>query len=299
MSLQGKVRAAKGDWSGASDSYLDAIRMGEDIPHGSVLIGELVGIACQAIGRRPMYDTIDHLNAAQSRAVAQRLETVMSRHFSYADTLQEEKWFGQAALLELFYDSKKRNAVIAAESNGNSSASAEQSMAMLFFLAYGKSRIMNNYTNYMDKSIAMGRQPFGLHLTSPPLPSDPINRALVPVFSQARLKGVDSETQNGLLLVMLALHAYQLEHGHYPALLAALAPSYLKSLPNDPFAVQGTFQYHVKGKNYLLYSVGPDGKDDGGTPIDDATQATNSNANARYFVNMNSTGDVVAGKNVY
>jgi type II secretory pathway pseudopilin PulG len=300
LSLRGQVQSQRGDWSGATDSYLDAIRMGEDVPHGSILIGELVGIACQAIGRRPMWGVVEHLNAAQSRAAAARLQGIIERHFSYADTMQEEKWFGQAGLLEVMSNTKKRNALFTpADTTGSTGTASVQSMTVLLYLAYNKSRIMNNYTNYMDANRKLVQQPYGLHLPPPPLPNDPFTSVIVPAFTQARMKDVDSETQNGLLLLTLALHAYRLEHGRYPASLTELTPAYLKRLPDDPFAVQGTFKYLAKGKNYVLYSVGPDGKDDGGTPIDDPKQASGSNPNARYFINENSVGDVVAGKNVY
>jgi len=304
LSLQSQVRAEKGDWGGAVESNLDAVRLGEDVPHNAVLIGHLVGVACQAIGRKPIWASVEHLNAAQSRAAATRLENIMERRFSYADTLQEEKYFGQAALLEMFADPKKARAALVQDMGSNPGeespgAAAAQSLSILFYLAYSKSRIMNGYTTYMDQSSAIARQPYGLHLPPPPVPKDPINSVLLPVFSQARLKGVDSETQNGLLLVMLALHAFRLEHGHYPAALTELAPTYLKKLPNDPFAMQGTYKYILKGNTYTLYSVGPDGKDDGGKPIDDPRQANSGNQNARYFVNPNSIGDIVAGKNIY
>ncbi len=144
LSLRGQVRAARGDWSGAADSYLDTIRMGEDTPRGSVLIGKLVGIACLAIGRKPMWSAVEHLNAAQSRAAASRLASIMDRHFSYADTLQEEKRFGQAALLEVFTNAKKRNAFMVPAGTGNSPGSgALEAMSSLFYLAYSKNRIMN------------------------------------------------------------------------------------------------------------------------------------------------------------
>jgi len=304
LSLQSKVRAEKGDWGGAVDSNLDAVRLGEDVPHGSVVIGYLVGVACQAIGRRPIWTSIEHLNAAQSRTAATRLESIMDRNFSFADTLQEEKYFGQAALLEMFADPKQTRAYLVQDMGTNPGeeppgAAAAQSLSVLFYLAYSKSRIMQGYTTYMDQSAAIARQPYGLHLPPPPLPTDPINNILLPVFSQARLKGVDSETQNGLLLVMLALRAFRLEHGRYPAALTELAPAYLKKLPDDPFAAQGTFKYILNGNTYTLYSVGPDGKDDSGKAIDDIRQANSGNPNARYFVNPNSIGDVVAGKNIY
>jgi type II secretory pathway pseudopilin PulG len=299
LSLQGQVRAAQGDWNSAAESYMDAIRMGEDIPHGSVLIGDLVGIACQAIGRRPMWGTLEHLNASQTRAACGRLESIMARHFPYSGTLREEKYFGQAAMLELFADEKKRNAALAGMDEGETSGHAKQALSSLMYLVYSKNRIMNNHTTYMDRSAALADQPYGLHLPPPPLPNDPINSILLPIFSQARLKDVETQTQNGLLLITLALHAFKLEHGHYPAALTEMTPAYVKQLPDDPFAAKGTFQYHNQGESYTLYSIGPDGKDDGGTAIDDPKQANSSNPNSRYFVNENSVGDVVAGKNLY
>jgi len=305
MALRGLVREERGDWSGAADSYLDAVRIGEDIPHGSPIIGYLVGIACQAIGRRLVWSTVEHLNVAQSRAAAARLESIMAGHFSYADTLQEEKWDGQSALLEMFQDPKKLGALF-----GSSDLSSEdpeeghgsaflQSISRDVYIKFNKSRILNDYTNWMDKSAQIARKSYGLHLPPPAVPKDPINSLMLPIFTASRLQGVNSETQNGLLLVTLALHAYHVEHGRYPSALSELAPTYLKKLPDDPFAVEGTFKYLLDSGNYLLYSVGPDGHDDSGTPIDDPANALQSNPNARYRANFNSVGDVVAGKNLY
>lgn len=296
MSLQAQARAEGGDWSGAVESNLDAVRMGSDIPYGSALIGSLVGIACQAIGRKPMWDVVDHLNLPQSHAAIDRLTTIMERQCPYVDTLQEEKWAMQASLLELFREPKKLHSLLGDKKEET------QGLSNLSYLIFSKSRIMGNYTNYMDQLMVLARQPYGLHLPAPPIPSDPFNKIIMPVFAQARLKDIDNRTQNGLLLVTLALHAFQLEHGHYPAALTELAPAYLKSLPQDPFGKQGTFQYHLQGRQYVLYSVGPDGKDDGGVPIDDPQHAEspdNTNPDARYFVNQDSRGDVVAGKNRY
>lgn len=304
LSLRGQVRAAHGDWNGATDSFLDAIRIGEDIPHGSPLIGDLVGIACQAIGRRPMWDVVEHLNAAQSRSVIARLTRIAERHLPYPDTIQEEKWTLQASLLEVFSSSKKQADLLNSSDSSDTADSSEKlteetasSLAGLLFLAYSKTRIMNNLTNYMDQYAQDARQSYGLHPNPPPLPPDPVNRAILPIFTGARLKNVVCETQNGLMLVTLALHAFRLEQGHYPASLAELAPAYLAKLPEDPFAVQGAFKYLPKGDHYVLYSIGPDGKDDGGTAIDDVKNSTGVNLKSRYFVEQKSVGDIVVGIN--
>jgi hypothetical protein len=48
--------------------------------------------------------------------------------------------------------------------------------------------------------------------------------------------------------------------------LAELAPSYLETVPVDPFDGQ-PLRYRTQGAGYVLYSIGPDLKDDGGTHL--------------------------------
>jgi hypothetical protein len=70
------------------------------------------------------------------------------------------------------------------------------------------------------------------------------------------------------LLVALALAAYQRDHGSYPPDLGLLTPKYLDKIPADLFSGQPLI-YKTTVKGYLLYSVGVNGKDDGGKGYDD------------------------------
>ncbi|MCW3054954.1 MAG: hypothetical protein JWN14_4124 [Chthonomonadales bacterium] len=299
LELQGRVRSEKGDWNGAADSYLDVMRMGEDIPHGATLGGALTGTYCQTVGRRPLWKVVEHLNAPQSHATLQRLASILERHLPFVDTLQEEKWLGQSLRLEIFRDARMRGSLfLPGDTEGDPLNTLGKSLSGCVFLVYSKNRIMHDFTHYMDQGAQMARQPYALHRQELPEPTDPINKVLLPIWTRARWEDVHCETQNDLLLVTLALHAYRLERGHYPAFLAELAPAYLQKPPDDQCAAQGTFQYHLKGSDYVLYSVGPDGKDDGGTPIDDPKNASKTHPQRRYQVRMESVGDIVAGINV-
>jgi hypothetical protein len=70
------------------------------------------------------------------------------------------------------------------------------------------------------------------------------------------------------LHVAFALAKYHCENGHYPKNLDALAPKYLDRLPQDIFSGKPLI-YRPTENGYLLYSVGPNGKDDGGRGYDD------------------------------
>ena len=66
-----------------------------------------------------------------------------------------------------------------------------------------------------------------------------------------------------------ALAAYRAEDSRYPANLAAWTPKYVKEVPKDIFNNDADLHYSRKGDGYLLYSVGDNGKDDGGKGYDD------------------------------
>ena len=70
-----------------------------------------------------------------------------------------------------------------------------------------------------------------------------------------------------LARLSLALAAYQAQQGEYPARLEGLTPRILKDLPKDPFS-GAAFCYQRQPKGYLVYSVGWNGKDDGGRDKD-------------------------------
>ena len=65
----------------------------------------------------------------------------------------------------------------------------------------------------------------------------------------------------------MAVERFRLAHQNQPPdSLAALVPAYLKSVPTDPFDGQ-PLRYKRLEKGYVIYSIGDDLKDDGGTGI--------------------------------
>ena len=83
---------------------------------------------------------------------------------------------------------------------------------------------------------------------------------------RAELKHKTVVAHERLLVAELALRCYQFEQGHPPARLDVLATNSLSHVPQDPFSGQ-PLVYRAQGTNWLLYSVGSDGVDDGGKPV--------------------------------
>jgi hypothetical protein len=66
-----------------------------------------------------------------------------------------------------------------------------------------------------------------------------------------------------LLICDLAIRVYRWEHGADPASLGDLVPEHLSAVPQDPFS-GGPLVYRRTATGYVLYSVGYNGRDDGG-----------------------------------
>ncbi|MGA2620628.1 MAG: hypothetical protein ABSF26_23645 [Thermoguttaceae bacterium] len=91
---------------------------------------------------------------------------------------------------------------------------------------------------------------------------------LVPGISSAANAEDRGVMQFELNRLAFALAAYHADHGSYPAKLADLAPQYAAAVPKDIFSAS-ELHYRPEGGGYLLYSVGVNGKDDGGKGVGD------------------------------
>ncbi len=303
LSLDAQTKRERGDWPAAVNSSLDAMQLGVMIPHGAPVIGKLVGIACEAIGRKPLWGAIDKLDARHAELAARRLEALEASTVPLWDTLTEEKWLGQAGMIEAFRQPDWRRLFSEMSGTNNTPTTDMEYIfrpteflgeaAHLRAYLYSKRRIFADYTRIMDMQIANARRP-----GSPPSlieadSFDPYLAQLIPVFSELSDQELGgNKVQNGLLKTAFALRAYRQEHHGYPGTLAALVPDYLQRLPMDPYAEHSAFRYRRNRASYVLYSIGPDRKDDGGVPAYRPGEQGHE-----YHVTRNSIGDIVAGVN--
>ncbi len=88
----------------------------------------------------------------------------------------------------------------------------------------------------------------------------------VMAFETAFNKVMRVETAKHMAITAIALKRYQLKRGNYPANLNSLVPEFLASVPLDPVDGQPLRYRPNTDGTFLLYSVGEDGKDDGGDP---------------------------------
>jgi type II secretory pathway pseudopilin PulG len=311
--------AEEGNLPAAAGDATDAIEMGVVIPRGGGLIDSLVGIACESIGQRALWDVADRLDAQTARRAARRLEPIDARRRPVARTLSEEKRLYHLSTRAIFDGGPVRTwrSVGALLGGGEEMADAVSRMAGLpespppspeqrlarwssetcakTWIVYDGPRMaIENADRWMDALAARSERPWSHPRPDPTLPPDLLSQILLPVFGQAEFKVVQSRANAALATTYLALRAYRLETGAYPASLGALtAAGYLTAPPIDPFSPARTLLGYRResADRMTLWSVGPDATDDGGRPV----AARNADGKPRRgYVPANATGDIVA-----
>lgn len=202
LAAEGRLGELDNEPAEAARSYLDAIRMGNEMSRGGMLINRLVGVACEAIGAQTLAKMIPKLSRSECRALQVDLEKVDAERVTWDEVVSSEKSF-------IWYHLKHQfNPILLVSSWWNMSAA----------------------------------------------------------FKRAELRHKTVIAHERLLIVELALRSFQLDKGQIPRGSDELLTNYLAKVPRDPFS-NGPVIYRVlPGNVSLVYSVGPDGQDDGGKP---------------------------------
>jgi hypothetical protein len=99
-------------------------------------------------------------------------------------------------------------------------------------------------------------------------------RMLVPALSGAAKATAEADARHQLACTALAVEKYRAKTGQPPDRLDKLVPDYLDAIPKDPFDGK-PLRMAVSQSGILLYSVGPDLKDEGGAAWDDEKHTGN------------------------
>jgi hypothetical protein len=90
-------------------------------------------------------------------------------------------------------------------------------------------------------------------------------------------KATQAETERSMILCAIALKRFALKHGKSPETLDALVPEFLSAVPTD-WMDGRPLKYHLNAdESFTLYSVGLDGKDNGGDTAPSPGKESNRN----------------------
>ena len=271
LAADGKVHCFAGEWDAGAESFLDACRIGEDLPHHGAMTSSLVGQSIAEFGYADCWAATTHVSAAEAHQAVARLEAMAATRVPEATVLEAGMWVRLASLL----DYMRHNTAWRRELSGSDLP------MLLHVYTYPERDLLEGIKREWDVVVTQAKRPYALrtHMTRRP---DFLVDKLCWVQSGFGVEYNTNVAELNLLTVAFALRAYYLDHGAYPATLAALAPGYLTRVPGDPFAKSGALVYKPTGSSYLLYSIGPDGVDNGGTACTGG------------YLDAGSKGDIVA-----
>lgn len=261
----------------AVQSYLDALAVSQSLDPEPLLISQLVRIAGVAIAQTAFERILSQhqLTDAQLSAISSRLhESELSGRASFIRGLAGERCLGinsfqmsPTQVMRLF--------------DQNSTGSTGMAFAALYSLLriVGISNLdYRFYRQIMQDWIGVSKLDFPEALERAKLTSQqlqmsmqgfrrvlrPLSSMLLPALDRA----ITKEAMNCCRLrdaqTAVAIERYRLRHsGALPENLDALVPDLMPSLPKDPFGGK-SLRFKKLEKGYAVYSVGENGKDDGG-----------------------------------
>jgi len=270
--------ARHGDSSKALNDIALIFRISDHISAEPTLIGQLVRIACQAIAVNTLSRVLEI--APPSTPQARQMFDALGRideisPFTHA--LEGERCFGLWA-----FDALRRDPAWAAEmfqdfADRRIAAGhglRERVIARLLMLAWlpflNQDEVL--YIRRMNSVVGLSRLAFreakqeseALERCAQGLPKYALLARILPqVFFRAVDARDRATARIGLAQCGMALRAYQEAMGRYPASLKELRGRISWPLPADPFSGQD-FIYRKTGAGYLIYSIGPNMKDEGG-----------------------------------
>lgn len=263
---EGKLAEREGRPDDAVRSYLDCLRFGVDVPRGGPLVHGLVGLAIQSIGLRPLEEVAGHLDGPTALAAAREMARLDALAPSLADTLSNEKEGMTASLLQMFGQPGAWRQFGGLSGGSSGAPSADEIWLALRFTFTPKRRMLDNIRGYMDALIAAARRPYYARAAPPPIPGDPLSQIILPVFDPTQFRWAVQDAHWRITELRLATRAYEQQRGAPPPSLEALVPGYLPAVTQDPFATK-SLVYRQTPAGALIYSRGPDGRDDGGKDL--------------------------------
>jgi hypothetical protein len=185
----------------ALKSYIQCIQLGQKCTHGALMIQDLVGIACKAMGHQAAQGIWPLLDDVSLQIFLDRLTEIDHSNDSADESIRRDHDWSRGSL------------------------------GLRYF-----------WTSLFQRG------------------------SLREVEERFRARHLRSEAEIRLLHADIAIELFRRKNERYPSSLSELVPACVNTVPLDPFSGQPLI-YRVTTNSYLLYSIGPDRKDDGGKPL--------------------------------
>ncbi len=284
------IEADAGNSDKAFDTILVGLRMSNHLKDEPSLISQLVRIACDML----IIDCIEQTSSKYTISQEKRRSLIIELENHVGSEPFKKCMDGERVclggvefnkLLNKKYSTKELNTILGSSSN--------ELFLTLFYLEYTtpfKSLLKKDFACYMSLLSEMKKlynMPYpesviaGNNIFRSSIPSYCVlTRMLIPALTRIREQMSIHEAKIQVCRIGLALKIYKAKYGTYPESLAKLVPDILEEIPSDPFT-EKSLVYRKSKDGFILYSLGPNMKDDGGTARPKRAAKTDDEREAR------------------
>lgn len=257
FAAEGKLHEQQGRYARAMNSYIDGLLFADRIARGGNTLHLIARFAASVVVFQAIPSVIPRLSNAEASQAAQRVQNLLQEQYPLEAIITQEF---RANLLG-WYNTTRGMAMRGWRLDLPQSAPERQ------MLMRPKKPILEAAQRYAAAWVDQVKQPYPQMMPVeyvPPLntlPEGLVVRSPEDLFSHVT-RYTYLQTRLQLLYTALRLEAFRKAGGRYPSSLRELgdSPYFI-----DPFS-QRPFIYRTTQTGYQLYSVGPNGVDDGGQP---------------------------------
>lgn len=233
-------------WEAGAEYSCDAIQLAQLIATNELVYGRLVGYSCENPVINLLSNNLDKLSLPSLKALYEKLNAIQNRREPLQISLENERVAHQAWIRELRYLTPSQISQVFWVDD-------KRAWMIMFSSKRAASSAADKYYAEVKRIAKLPYDRSSIRITRP---TDPINDAGLielsgPLFSEAR-----NRTERALLLANLWVRL----NGPVTELPAKFI---------DPFGKSAKLRYKQSASGFSLYSVGPDGVDDGGAAIND------------------------------
>jgi hypothetical protein len=266
LNLHAREEVARGHVASAIDDAIAIKRMSRQLGQRPLVISGLVGIGIDALGDATLEIALPAVtNPAELSDL--HLEELPSAGRMFQQCLRGEERWGLTLYGNMppsMETPVNRDLPLQV---GLSPRGLQGAFVRVFYLnsdAYV--RLLENAQNLVVQPYFKARDGWS-HLNGPGSGNDLLASMVFPAISRMFETCAIAEANDACAQTAVAMTRYRLVHGTLPLRLNDLVPAYLDTVPIDPFDGK-PLRLIVKSDRSIIYSIGPNGLDNGGVKID-------------------------------
>ncbi len=275
LCAESQLHSAHGEYEMAVQSLVAAGRLADSLRAEPLLISQLVRISNWDIIFSRLQWNLNVVSLTDEQLGSlQRLLNEAEQPQAFARGLAGE----QANGLAFFTNRRAQSLLLSSGSASSDDASVSLRAVLLFDFLKLTGQFQKDkafYLTAMATNLAAAIQPYPARFSlsqrsSATVPAPPgrfyiVSRLFLPALGRTFVKDAEHAARIRVMEAVLAVERYRRAHSEaLPASLNELVPAFLDTVPQDPIDGQ-PLRFKKLPKGYVIYSIGSDGKDDGGT----------------------------------